>query len=292
VSDPPVPRHAYREYLPTAELRPYVECYWHAVSDGPPGFRAVEPLIPDLKVELIFNAGDRYAWAPVPNAAAELSPIFTCIGMRATALGITQAGQLDHFAIRMRPAGLAAFGAVPLFELTQRCLDVRELWGAGTNELTARLGEAKNVRQRIAAADRFFTARLRERAGAGTLARSCAEAMQRSKAMTIGDIADRHGVGYKRLERAFLRDVGLTPKHFAKVARLQRALKLAVAPSVNLATAALESGYADQAHMTRDFKQLAGRAPRAFLAERFAVFETMRASGSIGLRPFDEPARD
>jgi AraC-like DNA-binding protein len=292
VKDAPTPRHVYREYLPAAELGPYVECYWHAVSDGPPGFRAVEPLIPDLKVELIFNAGDRYGWAPEPNAAAELSPAFTCIGMRATALGITQAGKLDHFAIRMRPAGLAAFSALPLFELTQRCIDVRELWGVATSELTARLGEARNVRERIAAADRFLAARLRARIDAGALARRCAETMQRSEAMMIGDIAERHGVGYKRLERAFLRDVGLTPKHFAKVARLQRALKFAIAPSVNLATAALESGYADQAHMTRDFKQLVGRAPRAFLAEQFAVFETMRASGSIGLRPFDESARE
>jgi AraC-like DNA-binding protein len=281
--------HAYREFLPAPALRPYVECYWHALSEGSPGFRAVEPLIPDLKVELIFNAGNRYAWAPGPGSAAQISPVFTCIGMRATALGISQAGKLDHFAIRMRPAGLAAFHAVSLAELTQRCIDVRDLWGPSTHELEARLGEAKNVRERIAAADRFLLARLRG-IEAVTLARSCAEVMQRpGEATTIADVARRHSVDYKRLERAFLRDVGLTPKHFAKVARLQRALKLAIS-GTNLATVALDSGYADQAHMTRDFKSLIGRAPRAFLAERFAVFETMRASGSIGLRPFDENA--
>jgi AraC-like DNA-binding protein len=286
------PSHSYREYLPAPALRPYVECYWHAVSEGPPGFRAVEPLIPDLKIELIFNAGDRYAWTPGPGRPAELSPVFTCIGMRATALGITQAGKLDHFAIRMRPAGLAAFEPPPLLELTQRCIDVRDLWGPVTKELETRLGEARGVRERIAAADRFLLARLRSPVDGGALARSCAEAMQRaSEVMTIADVARSHSVNYKRLERAFLRDVGLTPKHFAKVMRLQRALKLAISPSVNLAAAALDSGYADQAHMTRDFKSLVGRSPRAFLAERFAVFETMRASGSIGLRPFDEAAR-
>ena len=184
--------------------------------------------------------------------------------------------------------GLAAFSALPLVELTQRCINVRDLWGTATKELETRLGEARGIRERIAAADRFLIARLKTRLEAGALARRCAEAMQRTvEAMSIAEIAADHDVGYKRLERAFLRDVGLTPKHFAKVARLQRALKLAITPSINLATAALDSGYADQAHMTRDFKQLVGRAPRAFLAERFAVFETMRASGSIGLRPFE-----
>jgi hypothetical protein len=93
VSGARAPSHAYREFLPAPALRPYVECYWHALSDGPPGFRAVEPLVPDLKIELIFNAGDRYAWERHSGSPAELSPVFTCIGMRATALGITQTGK-------------------------------------------------------------------------------------------------------------------------------------------------------------------------------------------------------
>lgn len=104
--------------------------------------------------------------------------------------------------------------------------------------------------------------------------------------LSIERLAASHGVGYKQLERSFARDVGLTPKHFARVARVQRALELATSlPGASLARLAVDSGYADQAHFTREFSRLIGVAPRAFFGARFAVFETMAQSGSVGLRP-------
>jgi AraC-like DNA-binding protein len=102
-------------------------------------------------------------------------------------------------------------------------------------------------------------------------------------AAPIAGVARAHGLGYKRLERIFLRQVGLTPKHVARIARLQRALG-AASPPVALADLAARAGYADQAHLTRDFAQPIGLPPGAFFAERFAVYETMKASGAIGRR--------
>jgi transcriptional regulator GlxA family with amidase domain len=102
-------------------------------------------------------------------------------------------------------------------------------------------------------------------------------------AAPIASVARAQGLGSTRLERIFLRQVGLTPKHVARIARLQRALG-AASPPVALADLAGRAGYADQAHLTRDFAQLIGRPPGAFFAERFAVYETMKASGAIGLR--------
>ena len=66
-------------------------------------------------------------------------------------------------------------------------------------------------------------------------------------------------MSYKRLERVFARDVGLSPKHFARVARVQRALELrTLRPGVALAALAVHSGYADQAHFSREFSSQRG----------------------------------
>jgi AraC-like DNA-binding protein len=269
-----------------------VECYWRATSDGSPGFRSREPLVPDLRIELIFNAGPAWDWYPAGGETSRPSAALTCIGMRGSALAIRQPGRLDHFAIRFRPAGLTAFAEVPVGELTQRCWDMRELWHARTaSELAERLASAVDDESRVERVDAFLLALLLRSRRDAQLARQAAHMLAMSHGqLPIGRLASQLGVDYKRLERAFVRDVGLSPKHFARVARLQRAMELSVAqPRLSLARIAVASGFADQAHFSRDFGCLMGVSPRTFFGARFAVFETMAMSGSVGIRA-EEPA--
>lgn len=146
-------RHTYRELAPAAPLRPFVECYWHATSENSPGFRPIELLVPDLRVELIFNAGEPYLWAPDASDPLSGSARASCIGMRAAALAIRQPGQLEHFAIRFRAHGLSAFVATPLQELTQRCVAISDACGRGFDELERRMLGACSVSARVAIAD-------------------------------------------------------------------------------------------------------------------------------------------
>jgi AraC-like DNA-binding protein len=282
-------RHVYRELAPAPALRPYVECYWRATSAGAPGFRSREPLVPDLRIEVIFNAGPAWHWFEADKEPSRQTSVLTCIGMRGASLAIQQPGYLDHFAIRFRPAGLAPFVSAPLGELTQHCWDMRELWTDGAGEFEQRLADAADDAARVVAADTFLLQRLARARRDAELALHAARLLSAGHGqLSIERLAASHGVSYKRLERVFARDVGLSPKHFARVARVQRALELATTqPRAPLARLAAESGYADQAHFTREFSRLIGLPPRAFLASRFAVFETMANSGSVALRPED-----
>jgi methylphosphotriester-DNA--protein-cysteine methyltransferase len=81
------------------------------------------------------------------------------------------------------------------------------------------------------------------------------------------------GVGERQLERAFVERVGVGPKALVRVARLQALLPridTAQAP-VPWATLALDLGYADQAHMVREVKRLAGVTPTALGRSRAAA---------------------
>jgi AraC-like DNA-binding protein len=61
----------------------------------------------------------------------------------------------------------------------------------------------------------------------------------------------------------------MTPKVFSRVQRFQAALRHAHRrPSVNLADLATAAGYFDQAHLTHEFRMLAGMPPSALLAGR------------------------
>ena len=72
------------------------------------------------------------------------------------------------------------------------------------------------------------------------------------------------GVSERQLRRRFLDAVGYGPKTLARVLRFQHFL--ALAGSGDLARVALDAGYADQAHLTRECRRLAGRTPAELVA--------------------------
>jgi AraC-like DNA-binding protein len=81
----------------------------------------------------------------------------------------------------------------------------------------------------------------------------------------ISQVAAAVGLGQRQLERRFRAAVGLTPKEFARVRRIRAAARLLVtSESATWADRAAEAGFADQAHMTRQFGSTAGASPKRF----------------------------
>jgi transcriptional regulator GlxA family with amidase domain len=76
----------------------------------------------------------------------------------------------------------------------------------------------------------------------------------------VSAVARSLGINQRRLERHFRRDVGLSPKRLSRILRLQAALAPAD-PSRGLTELATTLGYADQAHFSRDFRELTGIIP-------------------------------
>ncbi|MFN0152141.1 MAG: helix-turn-helix domain-containing protein, partial [bacterium] len=76
----------------------------------------------------------------------------------------------------------------------------------------------------------------------------------------IADLALELGIHRRRLERAFARDLGIRPKLFARIVRLNAALaKLDPAERGRAVDWALDAGYFDQAHLSREFRTITGR---------------------------------
>jgi AraC-like DNA-binding protein len=81
------------------------------------------------------------------------------------------------------------------------------------------------------------------------------------------------GIGERQLLRRFNAAVGYGPKLLDRVLRFQRFVDRAPAVAgegEQLARAAAELGYADQAHLSRDCKRLSGLSPLALVASRAA----------------------
>jgi AraC-like DNA-binding protein len=90
---------------------------------------------------------------------------------------------------------------------------------------------------------------------------------------SVGDVAARVELSERQLTRRFTERIGIAPKLFARVMRLQRATALLHA-GVGPSEAASRAGYADQAHFTRDAADLGGITPAAMAREVSDSFNT------------------
>lgn len=80
----------------------------------------------------------------------------------------------------------------------------------------------------------------------------------------IGDAANHPNLSREHASRTFRRYFGFPPSVFRSEQRFRRALLLLPDLTTPLATVALDAGYADQAHLTRDFKARTGASPGVF----------------------------
>lgn len=87
----------------------------------------------------------------------------------------------------------------------------------------------------------------------------------------VTDTADELGITIRQLRRVLAANIGLTPKSFQRVLRLQRFLASAERSRTGLAAAAADAGYADQPHLTREVVDLTGTTPARLLEERRQV---------------------
>ena len=82
--------------------------------------------------------------------------------------------------------------------------------------------------------------------------------------LRVDDLAARHDVPVRRLQRLFLEYVGVGPKWVIRRYRLQEAVERAASAQLSWADLAADLGYSDQAHLVRDFTAVAGVSPAAY----------------------------
>jgi AraC-like DNA-binding protein len=150
---------------------------------------------------------------------------------------IAPAPPRTYVGVRLRPGHAGRVLGRPACEIRDRRLNLAELW-----DRPATASRADTLVDGLVAALEGAT----ECAGPGLVARLAADL----------------GASERSLHRRCVAAVGYGPKTLDRVLRFCRARRLArVLPATSLAALAAAAGYADQAHLTRDWRRLDGRTP-------------------------------
>ena len=148
---------------------------------------------------------------------------------------------------------------VPAHELRDQTVDLEQLWPSReTRVLTERIA-ADAVGGLDTWAVDGFAAREIDPLGPRVLAMA-------NSGTTVAAMADRLGLGARQLHRRCLPVFGYGPRRLSRVVRLGRSLDAARA-GAPLAQVAADCGYVDQAHLSREVRDLTGTTPSKLLRE-------------------------
>jgi AraC-like DNA-binding protein len=176
--------------------------------------------------------------------------------------------------LRLTPLGAHRLLGLAMHELTNRTVELEDVLPR-VEELTARLRDTSSWADRFDLVEAFLTRRLADSVVPSPAVEWSWQRLRQSGGRApIGALASELGWSHRRLIARFREAIGLAPKTAARVLRFDRAVTALRASPNGLAEIAFECGYFDQAHLNRDFRELAGTTPTAFLGSQ-------RESGAV-----------
>ena len=210
----------YREHPPPPALEGLVKVRWTLAGEGAAADWLAQQAVPDGCVEIITRLAGRSRWAGD-------QPARFAVGLAERPEEFEISGDAAFEGLRLWPWSWPPIADRPLAELRGRWLPYD---GPDLDGIEARLAAEEG----LAALGRAILA-----------------------AVTVADMTRGTGMGPRTLQRWFARHVGLPPRRYLRLLRFQKAFAQ-VPGRPSLADHAAAQGYADQAHMAREFRAMAG----------------------------------
>lgn len=168
--------------------------------------------------------------------------------------------------LRFRAGAFRAFLGKPVRLLTDKTMPVSDVLGIGDAQAEEIVLSARDDAGMVSAAERLLLRVLPPPDPQVERIHSILQSLHQDAGLTqVRDLAERAGMSERTLQQLFSEYVGVTPKWVIRRYRLHEAAdQLANGADVDLAELAHGLGYFDQAHFTRDFRRLVGKAPAEY----------------------------
>ena len=245
--------HTVRERQPASSLAHHVACTW---------------------IQTVSPHSTSFTHRTAPNGSVEL----VCVpGSMPRILG-PQTGPLEQtlvpgttiVGVRLRPEAASSVLGMPTHTLLDLALCADELWGDRAHALGELVARATSAQHAAAQLELAVAERLADAPAPDPVVAQATRRLMSGRYAGVASMASSLFISERQLRRRFEVATGLAPTTLHRIFRFQRFLALAWTsprPSTQVARLAVEAGYADQAHLSREAARLEGRSPRSFLSE-------------------------
>jgi len=235
-----------RIYPPSRAQEPFVENFWMQQTRSGPTGRAWR-IIPDASPNLIFV---------VSREGSRTHARCFLVGPRSRFADVTMADRILTCGARLRPGALPLLTHHPASDFTDRSVPVEDVFGARGRLLLEQLGELRSPLPAVGIISSFLG---HEWPGQDRFAH-----FPFGRYVRVGDMAAQSSLPVRTLRARLKQYIGLSPKRVIRIERLHRALINSRDRSLAWAEVAAIAGFADQAHMSREFHDLLGESPTAW----------------------------
>lgn len=248
----------YVEYAPSAILKPYVKSLAIQEGDAENSYH----VFPQTGLVLGFQYRGRLSH--LKGLEEECLSVAGVSGLTDRYSIFRASANIGTVLVYFREAGAAAFFRTPIHELFNERLALDHFIGhSEVVQLEERLSEAPTDEAKIQAVTAFLIRHCSETPIDPVVLTALQIIHQHQGNIRINHLADRLHIGISALEKRFRRTVGTSPKKFALIVRLEY-LTQSTLPADRLWDAVYASGFYDQSHFIKAFRNFTGQTPESF----------------------------
>ena len=244
-------RFQLARHAPSAPLAPFADFYWIVRWDlrGQPPHE--QTILPHPNVNLVFEASGAGIYG------VDRTLFVRWLSGRGQALGV-----------RFRPGCFRPFWQAPISQFSDRIVPAARLFGPLAEKTRQEIMSARSDADMTAQAESLLYSALPDRDPVAEQAADLVALITSSPSLRrVDELSAAAGLSVRSLQRLFANYVGVSPKWVMRRARLHEAAERADSGEVvDWAALAFDLGYADQAHLTREFTATIGEPPARYAA--------------------------
>jgi AraC-like DNA-binding protein len=260
----------YREYIPTAALQGYVDCYWTGTPDpGVPDADGIHRVLPDGCIDIVVEF-DVCAGEDGEHIVPGFADKAAVVGTMSRPLIVNSARRTCFLGTRFRPGMAIALLGGSAGELTDQSIRIGEVWSQNAGgDFEDRLTDQPTITAKIRLVEGVLLEKLGRKKDDDPYVGPLVDLIVRERGgVSVEALSEFAGISRQHIARKFDRYVGISPKLFSRVMRFQDLMTtIRGARNIDWASTALDLGYYDQAHMISDFKEFSGQTPASFLID-------------------------
>jgi AraC-like DNA-binding protein len=265
---PSVGNYRLARVEPAPRLRPLVRQYMGYADEAAGAVRLRE--LPTADTVIIINLGARWRMLDPANERLLGEHDSFAAGVSGEFGLVEGTGGAHCFHINLTPLGGYRFFGMPMRDLAGHAYDLRDLLDREVDMLREQMDEADSWNDAFQLLEGFVIRRMeRSQRVHRDIAWAVSEIERTRGSIRVGDLAEQLGCSPKHLRQRFLEQIGTPAKQLAQLLRFNHVVERLQtlrpdSPERQLAALAVDCGYADHAHLTREFRRFSGWTPSEY----------------------------
>jgi AraC-like DNA-binding protein len=253
----------YYYLYPSPSLSGYVDYYLTIESNGSSDRNAVT-VYPAPQAEMVFNYGDS-SYEQVGLGNKTRSNDLAVSGFFTQTATYTNERNLGVIMVGFKPWGIQPFISFNAGEITNINLSMENLYPGKMSEVEDKLKGADSMLKRIGVIENFLLSIIRPFRPDDLIIESVKEMNRQNGQISVKQLARNFFLSEKQFKRRFNSAVGINPKLFSRLVRFQYILQCVDNNKVGLLDKAVQTGFYDEAHFIKEFREFTGQTPSAYI---------------------------